>query len=252
MRQFSHDELLELLPAYAVGALTAEETAAVDAALRADSAHGETLRRELRAFQEVVTQMASANPVIPRAALKQRLLARIANARPPASAAQIVSLRRTRRWLVGTLAASLLLAAALGVYSASLRRSLASRDATLDAIFLAERGLRVAYLKGTDTLAGPGIQFFWNERQRKGVLQAFRLKPAPQGRSYQLWLIRDGKPVSAAVFNSDPDGHARVERFTLPESARGTTLVALTEEPAGGSPAPTTTPFLAGPLSDLK
>jgi anti-sigma-K factor RskA len=81
------------------------------------------------------------------------------------------------------------------------------------------------------------------------MLHAFRLKPAPAGRSYQLWLIQDGKPVSASVFDADPDGHALVEDIAIPASAAGVTQVLLTEEPAGGSPLPTTQPFLGGVLA---
>ena len=97
-------------------------------------------------------------------------------------------------------------------------------------------------------MQGPGIQFFWNERQQKGVAHAFRLQPAPAGKSYQLWIIRDGKPESVKVFNSDADGHALVEGLTLPAKAAGVTQVLLTLEPAGGSPLPTSTPFVGGTL----
>jgi anti-sigma-K factor RskA len=103
-------------------------------------------------------------------------------------------------------------------------------------------------MTSADTVKGPGIQFFWNERQQKGIAHAFRLRPAPAGKSYQLWIIRDGKPESVKVFNSDPDGHALVEGLTLPAKAAGVTQVLLTLEPAGGSPLPTTTPFVGGTL----
>ena len=103
-------------------------------------------------------------------------------------------------------------------------------------------------MKAADTVRGPGIQFFWNAKQQRAILHAFRLQPAPAGRSYQLWLIADGKPVSAAVFNSDPDGHALVENIQVPPTPNGVTQVLLTEEPAGGSPLPTTKPFVGGVL----
>jgi hypothetical protein len=104
-------------------------------------------------------------------------------------------------------------------------------------------------MKGADSVVGPGIQFFWNEKKQVAMLHAFRLKPAPAGRAYQLWLIRDGKAVPSRVFNSDPDGHALVENIAVPANARGVTQVLLTEEPAGGSPQPTTKPFLGGALA---
>lgn len=263
MKPLNHEQLLELLPAYTLGTLDADEKAAVDSALRSGAPESAELKRELRAFQEVATRMASANPVVPSAAVKERLLSRVAATKQMAFAA--LPPRRARSWLVGGLAATLVIAAGLGNYAFRLREALLLREATLratserlvqreytlNAILESDRGLRVATLAGPDT-AGAGLQFFWNEKQRRGVVHAFRLKPAPAGRSYQLWLIKDGKPLSVSVFNSEPDGHALVDRLSLPETSAGTTLVALTEEPAGGSPGPTTTPFLTGPLSAQK
>jgi hypothetical protein len=172
--------------------------------------------------------------------------------------------RSARPWAFAVaIAASLLLAAGLGLENLRLRRSLEERSSQLDvalakadrrerqldALLEAEKDLYVAQMKGADTVAGPGIQFFWNAKQQRAILHAFRLKPAPAGRSYQLWLIADGKPVSAGVFNSDPDGHALVENIQVPRTPNGVTQVLLTEEPAGGSPLPTTKPFLGGALT---
>jgi anti-sigma-K factor RskA len=261
MKQLTHDQLLELLPAYALGALDAEEMAAVDAALRSGTPESAELKREIRAFQEVATKMASANPVVPSAGVKEQLLSRVA-ASKQASLGAMTPRGRSRSWLIGALAATLVLAAGLGRYAYRLREALLQREITLattgarlvqrentlNAILEAEGALRVVNLTGTDT-SRAGVQLFWDEKKRRGVVHAFHLKPAAPGRSYQLWLIKDGKPVSVSVFNSDPDGHALVQNLLLPESTAGTTLVAVTEEPAGGSPGPTTTPFLTGPLA---
>ena len=245
MKHYTHDELLELLPAYALGALTAEERAAVDAALRPGTQGADALRRELRAYEEVATQMASADPIIPPASAKERLFARVAAekqaARPP--------VRRAPAWVSTALAASLVVAAGLGVYSLSLRNALTEREETLNAILEADRDLRVARVVADDSASAAGIQFFWNAKQQRGVVHAFRMPPAPPGRAYQLWVLQDGKPVSLGVFNTDPDGHALVDSLTLPATTAGATLVLVTEEPAGGSPGPTTQPFMRGELA---
>jgi anti-sigma-K factor RskA len=55
----------------------------------------------------------------------------------------------------------------------------------------------------------------------------------PAGRSYQMWSLDGPAPVSLAVLGPGTDPVARV---TVPE---GTTSVAISVEPAGGSPAPT-------------
>ena len=124
---------------------------------------------------------------------------------------------------------------------------LTQRDTTLETIFEAERDLVVVHLVGDDK-AGAGIQVMWNLKQGRGVLNAFRLKPAASGRAYQLWLIKDGKPVASKVFNSDRDGHSLMWDVDMPTNTTGITALAITEEPSGGSQQPTTKPFMIGEL----
>ena len=52
-----------------------------------------------------------------------------------------------------------------------------------------------------------------------------------------------GPPVSLGTFNTDSSGRA-LATLTVPAGLR-IAVTAVTEEPAGGSPQPTTTPFLA-------
>ena len=109
-----------------------------------------------------------------------------------------------------------------------------------------EKDLHVVHLKAADTVRGPGVQVFWNERHRAGVLHAFRLPPAPPGRAYQLWTTVAGRPVPSRVFDSDPDGHALVERLDLPRTTAGVTEMAITMEPAAGSATPTGAVIMRG------
>ena len=273
MRRYTSEELFELAAGYALGATTEDEAAAVEEALPESPA----LRAEVASFRDVMVMLAQSRAVAPSPDLRDRLVTRVhetpqASTAPPAqhdgkvvSITAAPSARRTTQpwgWALG-IAATLLLAAGLGLENLRLRRTLESqgtqiaqlsekserRERQLDALLEAEKDLYVAQMKGADTVAGPGIQFFWNAKQGRAILHAFRLRPAPAGRSYQLWLIQDGKPVSAKVFNSDPDGHALVENIDVPRSPNGVTQVLLTEEPAGGSPQPTTKPFLGGALA---
>lgn len=63
-------------------------------------------------------------------------------------------------------------------------------------------------------------------------------------RTYQLWLIDDGKPRPAGVFLPE-DGHATV---VLDGTAETGAIVGLTVEPAGGSNQPTGEMLVAQPL----
>ena len=264
MTDFSRDELMEMAPLFAVGATTPEEAAALESAMRSDPA----LAAEVAAFREVAATVATATPVAPSAGLRAELLAAVSKSAPTSvprsrSATAPVTPARRPAWLPAALAASLLAAAGLGTYSVRLSSELhearaavgtldarlQERERTLNTLLDAERDLRVAYLQGDAGPTGPGIQFFWNLKQGRAIAHVFRLKPAPDGRDYQIWALVDGKPVSLSVFNSDADGRALVQEFTLPGTIAGVSAVLVSVEPKGGSVQPTTTPFLAGSFS---
>jgi hypothetical protein len=93
-----------------------------------------------------------------------------------------------------------------------------------------------------------GIQFFWNRKHNRAIIHAFGLKPAQPGRVYQLWLMKDGKPIPSTTFNSEADGHALTLAFDVPAEG-GYTAAAITEEPEGGSLQPTLPILLFGTVS---
>jgi hypothetical protein len=127
------------------------------------------------------------------------------------------------------------------------RERVIAQDSIIDILLGADRAVLVVNLE-TPATTGPGVQFFWNQRTQKGLLHAYRLPPAPAGRVYQLWIIQDGKPVPSNVFTSDVQGRSVVSGIALPASLDGVSAVAITEEPEGGSAAPTTQPFLVGAI----
>ena len=68
--------------------------------------------------------------------------------------------------------------------------------------------------------------------------------PVPgAGRTYQLWLVTPTAKISAGTFMPSPDGEVTMHAtHALPNNSPAT--VAVTDEPEGGSPQPTTAPFL--------
>ena len=89
------------------------------------------------------------------------------------------------------------------------------------------------------------IHAYWNDRQ--GLVVAGRNIPQPEpGRELQLWVVpRSGAPESVEIFRPDEDGNALILASPDTSIAEADAL-AITDEPAGGSPAPTTTPIWAG------
>ena len=113
-----------------------------------------------------------------------------------------------------------------------------------------------AILNGPDTTEasfGKGPQqppkgrVFVNPAQ--GVLLiASNLPPAPNGKTYEMWLLpKRGMPMPAGLFQSQNDGTALyVRRGTV--NLNGTNAVAVTLENAAGAPQPTVQPLIVAAL----
>jgi anti-sigma-K factor RskA len=258
----------EYAASYALGALDPAERAEFETHLAGCAA----CRSEVQSYQEVTGLLAQSAP--PRSApahLKARVLEEARRVRPitlqtgqrvtppgvgPARFAVRVS------WLAA--AAMLILAAGIGVFYRSERsaRILASAGADSARAELAAARNQIARSDSliatllapdvqTTTLAGqgrpPSARLYFNPTRRAVVVATFDLPPAPAGRTYQLWGIVNGKsPVSLGTFNTQRDARAVI---TLPVPATQFDVAAVTEEPAGGSPQPTTQPFLVGTLA---
>lgn len=237
----------ELAAPYALGALTPDERAGFEAHL----AECATCRADVQAFREVVGLLAHAAPgAAPPAALRDRILREARRVRP-------FGVRRApaRPWLAAAAALVLALGAAYGWWRERAARDAASRALAAAQDTIAVRDSLVATLLapdvGTAALAAtgrpPSARLFWNPSRHRVVVAVFDVPPAPAGRTYQLWAIAQGKPVSLGVFNTGPSG-----RFTAQLAVpQGLTfeVTAVTEEPAGGSPQPTQQPFLVGKVS---
>ena len=177
---------------------------------------------------------------------------------PPRRACQIL-VRTVLPWLAA--AAAIVFAVVLGQRYRGERdarvtaeQALASARLTMDSTgaALASRDSLIATLVAPDVQAvsvsgtgpSPSARYFLDRRGGRIVLVASSLPPAASGRTYQLWGIETGRPpVGLGTFNTDANGRAIV-RSRLPPGLR-VAVTAVTDEPAGGSPQPTTAPFLA-------
>lgn len=239
MMPSDREELRDLAAAYVLDALDPEQTSAFEAQL----AQSPELRREVRELREAAALIALGAPPVARDddALKARLLSRLREAR--GTQRQARPRAAWTGWLGWAAAAGLAVIAGVQWSRAvNLGDRLARREATLNQIL--EPSTQLILLTATGERP-PAIQMFWNRAGATVVLHAFNLRPAGQGRTYQLWFLRDGAPVPGGTFNADPDGHALV---TLPGPPPDVTLrgAAVTDEPEGGSPQPTTPPIVAG------
>ena len=125
----------------------------------------------------------------------------------------------------------------------TLHRKLADQQQLVDA--LQSNGSRVIDLAGS-TQPKASARLVWAPAAGHSVFLAQNLTVPQAGRTYELWYIPAGKsPVPAGTFGVDAAG-AAVVVSPIPAGFPPLAVAAVTDEPAGGSTAPTTTPFLAG------
>lgn len=108
---------------------------------------------------------------------------------------------------------------------------------------------RITTLSGTELATRARAKFVYDRNSGRAMLMADDLPPAPAGKAYQLWFIKEGQPpMPGHVFNTDSAGHAEMVE-QLSEEARGATIFAVTLEPSNGVPAPTGAKYLLGTAS---
>ncbi len=98
----------------------------------------------------------------------------------------------------------------------------------------------LAGLKPSPTARGR----MWWTPEAGGIFVANALPSAPPGKTYQLWAIAGGKPVSAGAFDVDPKGTGGLRVKPLP-GIQKVDAFAVTLEPAGGLPHPSGEMYLA-------
>jgi hypothetical protein len=80
------------------------------------------------------------------------------------------------------------------------------------------------------------------------LLIAGGLQPAPPGKAYEMWIVKDGKAKAAGMFQSAADGGAmHIQRGTMANAD----AVAVTLENEAGADQPTSTPLFAAPIRAL-
>jgi anti-sigma-K factor RskA len=208
------DAMLDLVAAYAAGALPAGEDEC--AALREHLDECETCRRELRRYATAATAVGVSATQAAPPGLRERVLSKLAP-RPP------LHIRHRRPWQIpAAVAAAVALAAGAWWLHAS-----AGPSWTLAC-----------------TQAAPACQVRGTVKAFHGFLHVEMegLPALPAGKQYQAWIILPGKrPTPEPAFSPDARGHGAVVMAASPVKGA---VVAITIEKAGGSPVPTSKPIL--------
>jgi anti-sigma-K factor RskA len=274
----THDELAALAAGYAIGALDADEQAVF-----ADHVAGcASCAADVLAYSRVGEALGrSVMQVSPQPEARQRFLDaidapavaadRMRPARAENPAMEREKSRRPPAWgLWGLQAATLLFAAALGLYAFSLRSRVATLEVRLDQaitmLATTDRSLTEARQAALSSQASMGVlaapdlaridlageaaapaataRALWS-RQRGMVFAVQNLPALPSGRIYQVWVVTADRPISAGLLEPDAAGGA-IAYFQTPADIGAPVAIAVTIEPAGGAPAPTGDRYLIG------
>ena len=128
----------------------------------------------------------------------------------------------------------------------ALQLTLAEKEELL-ALMEARQSLLVS-LTGSSALPNALGRVIWNPETNTGLMIALNLPPAPTGKVYQLWAIQGGAPVDAGIFAPSRETEL-FKTKPLPNPKEAISLFAITMEPAGGSPGPTSDIILKGEVS---
>jgi anti-sigma-K factor RskA len=234
------DTLLDLIPAYALGALDPEEHAEVEALLATD-AEAQSLLTEYQAMAEelVLTTPARRAPAHLGADLRARLAANRAEPDiqlvPPTERPRLH--RKQRTWIPYALG----LAASIALVFAALLILNRPGDVPPDnpaeryAWIVAQAGARRVTITSelAPTLSG---ELVVTADGQYGVIQVENMPQLPPERAYELWYINEAGPHSAGLL--DIDNPEAAHYISLPEPAEQYNAYAVSVEPETGSPDP--------------
>lgn len=243
----NEQDFAELAAGFVLNALSPDDTRAFETARRQHPEWEHHVRTDAATAALLAENVAD---VAPPPGVRTALLAQIAAEAAPAmradrrSAAPEPATVRSRRWNSRSwfaLAASIALLVGVGwgaVFVGEQLNTPASVVA-LDQIQSADDAA-----SETITLSDGGeVTAHWSESVGKAVLVSDGLPQISDDESFELWYVRDGAPISAGIFTSQ-DGTATA---LLEGSIEAGDVIAITIEPAGGSPSgqPTSDPIVA-------
>jgi anti-sigma-K factor RskA len=236
MTNYQHVPFRENIPAYAIGALDAEDIAALEAHLRTC----ESCREELAVYRAASDNLLMVPaPRMPSTALRRHMQSRLPGTPK--------SVRSRLRWSFGRVAVGIAIIAllALNVFSISQVRALQNQQAQL--VNQIENGqMALAMLSYPNTQSFPIKEenvtgsLLLDKEYNNAVLILRGLPSIPENQTYQIWLIAPNQErTSAGLLRPQADLPFISEPINAPQDLANFVGVGMTIEPAGGSDHPT-------------
>jgi anti-sigma-K factor RskA len=240
------EQIVDLIPAYALEALDQEEAASIQEHLGKCM----TCRSELRAYQAIADGLPQAvpqynPPVRVKAALMERVNSTLVASPDAPAAAKTPWWERLAAAFRGASTPWSLVS--LAVILVLLAGNLLLLWQTADLRAAQPDYLGVINLSGTGALPEATGVIVVSADRTHGTLVVDRLRPLGEDQQYQLWLIDNGQRSSGGVFSVDEDGYGAVWVHS-DEPLGSYDSFGITIEPYGGSPDPTGERVLGGDL----
>lgn len=126
-----------------------------------------------------------------------------------------------------------------------LRSELQQKEEMLS--ILESREVDMVLMSGMEVNPDGYGKVIWDSEKQQALLQVSNLPTVPKDKDYQLWMIKNNKPVSAGVFavNTTGDKFFKIEQMVEADE-RSANAFAITMEPKGGMPQPTGDMYLMG------
>jgi anti-sigma-K factor RskA len=240
MSMMDHSSFEELKDAFVLGALPEEERREFEEYL---ASHPER-RTEIEELSIVAGLLAlSPEEHEPPPELRSRIMEVVG-----AEAVHPAESRRSWRALIGeflgprnlALGAAALLVVGLFSWSMLLRGEVQDLQGRVQSLQSQPQGPQMVELEGAGTEQGARAKVVTLEGDR-AVLVVEDMPPVPEGKTYQIWVIEEDVPKPSGLFKPEQGSVAAV----VEHSVGGGDVIAVTVEPEGGSPQPTTEPMLA-------
>jgi anti-sigma-K factor RskA len=275
MNAMDREQFEERCAAYLLGAMEPEERRAFESTLATADAEQTKLYHEM---QSAALHLAVASPQHPApSSVRERLLAavgaprmrtaplesfavRLGFGRPAfgfvVAAALLVTLTATVLYSLrqraelsgvqGTLSVVTTELTSARTRLASLQDTVEQKEAILR-VLQAPR-IEIVILNGQEVNPGGYGKILWDPEKKSAILQISHLPALPANKDYQLWVIKEKKPLSAGVFAAGGEGAESVFRIAdlVETDKKSISAFAITMEPKGGVDQPTGKIYLLG------
>ena len=270
------EEYIDRSAAYAAGALGGEDLRQFESYLRSSSAEEQSLLAELVGTASLLPLVLERKA--PRPDVREQLMRKVRLSLEAEHAVQrredaVLVPSPRRNWMPFGVAIAIGMVALFSLFALKLlntiddqnRHIVADQRATKDLRtqltalrdeltrkeellkVLASKRIEITVLNGLKPSPVSYGKIIWDPERRTAILQVSNLPPVPSDKDYQLWIIKDKKPISAGVFavkTTEPN-YFKIENLAVtdPRQIGG---FAVTLEPKGGVPQPTGEMYIAG------